>query len=62
MTTQTKSVAPVFGYQDMSREELIRHVLAYAESIHDLADRCMKAEGRLQMIQRNVLQEDGVKS
>jgi hypothetical protein len=61
MKSKGSKVEALYGYKDMTREELIRHVLAYAESLHDLADRCMKAEGRLQMIQRNVLQEDGLK-
>ena len=56
-----KTVDAVYQYENMTHEELVRHVLAYAETIHTLADRCMKAEGRLQMIQRNVLMEDGLK-
>lgn len=55
-----KTVAP-YDYENMTHEELVRHVSAYAESIHTLANRVMKAEGRLQMIQRNVLMEDGLK-
>jgi hypothetical protein len=50
-----------FDYESMTHEELVRHVVAYAESIHILANRCMVAEGKLRMIVRNVLCEDGLR-
>lgn len=50
------------NYAEMAKEELIRRIEAYVESLHDMADRCMAAEGKLQMIERNILMMDGVKS
>lgn len=49
-------------YENRSREELLRLCVAYARGMHDLADRCMAAEGKLQMIERNVLMSDGFRS
>ena len=48
-------------YEDRPRDELVRLCVAYARGLHQLADRCMKAEGQLTMIRRNVLMEDGMK-
>jgi hypothetical protein len=41
-----------FHYAEMSHTELLTHVTAYAEAIHELASRCMAAEGRLKMIEK----------
>ncbi len=49
-----------YDYASLTKEDLVRHCEAYAEALHELADRCMKSEGRLLMIQRNVLMEDGL--
>lgn len=51
-----------YDYASLTKEKLIEHCEAYAEALHELADRCMVSEGRLQMIRRNVLMEDGVRS
>ena len=49
-------------YHGRPYDELVRLCAAYSRGMHDLADRCMKAEGRLHLIRRNVLMEDGIKS
>jgi hypothetical protein len=41
-----------FRYSEMTRTELLTHVTAYAEALHELAGRCMAAEGRLKMWER----------
>lgn len=51
-----------YNYASMTKDELIRHCEAYAESLHELADRCMKAEWRVQHIERNILMADGLEA
>lgn len=43
----------MFDYESMTKKELLGHVVAYAEALHELSSRCMAAEGRLQMIERH---------
>lgn len=42
-----------YDYASLSKEKLVEHCEAYAASLHELADRCMVAEGRLKRIERN---------
>lgn len=50
-----------YDYASLTKEDLVRHCEAYAMSLHELADRCMKSEWRLDIIKRNILMEDGLK-
>jgi hypothetical protein len=42
-----------YDYASLTKEKLIEHCEAYSASLHELADRCMIAEGRLKRIERN---------
>lgn len=40
----------MFNYESMSREQLLTHVKAYAESIHTLSGRAMKQEHEIKRL------------
>ena len=43
----------LYKYDAMTRAELLEHVQAYAEALHELAGKAMKLQGRLNLIERN---------
>lgn len=42
-----------YDYRTLTKDDLVRHCEAYAESLHELADKCMKLQWRLDLIQKN---------
>ena len=42
-----------YDYAKLTKEDLVRHCEAYSESLHELADTCMKLQWRLQLIEKN---------
>jgi hypothetical protein len=42
-----------YDYAKLTKEELIRNCEAYSESLHELADTCMKLQWRLASIEKN---------
>lgn len=41
-----------YDYAELSKEDLVRHCLAYSESLHELANEVMKLQWKLQMLQK----------
>jgi hypothetical protein len=42
-----------YDYASLTKEKLVEHCESYAEAIHELADKCMKLQWRLQLIEKN---------
>jgi len=49
-----------YDYAKLTKEELVRNCEAYSESLHELADTCMKLTWRLQLIEKNRRMFDNV--